>query len=101
MPCSLHITQTLDMKERGRKGMGRIMGGRCCVSLVRLHSFACDDMHSKAIDSQSGFLFLKEKEGIVKFMAVRDHRYEDIKSMFLTFRSSANHFLFSLNVLCI
>jgi hypothetical protein len=62
------------------------MEGRCGVSLVRLHSFACDDMHSKPIDYQSSFLFLKqEKEGIVKFMAVRDNRYEDIKSMILTF----------------
>lgn len=43
------------------------MEGGCRVSLVRLRSFACDDMHSKAIDYQSSFLFLKEKDGIVKF----------------------------------
>jgi hypothetical protein len=63
--------QILDMKGPGKDGEGSDMGEDAVFSLVRLRSFACDDMHSKAIDYQSGFLFSKrEKEGIVKFTAV-------------------------------
>jgi len=42
-------------------------GGRG-VSLVRLRSFACDDMHSKAM--RAVFLFWGKRDGIVKFIAV-------------------------------
>ena len=59
------------------------------VSLVRLRSFACDDMHSRAIDSQSGFRFLffkdeKVGEGLGSCCHAKN-RYENTESMFLTF----------------
>jgi hypothetical protein len=94
-----HKHYTFAPKDFRYKGVGKVAKGRRLeesdVSLVRLRSFACDDMHSRAIDHvQSSFLFWgrrRKKNTLVKFIAVRDNKYGDIGSMFLTFCSSATH----------
>jgi hypothetical protein len=78
-----HKHYTFAPKDSRYKGVGKVAKGRRLeesdVSLVRLRSFACDDMHSRAIDHvQSGFLFWgrrRKKNTLVKFIAVRDNRY--------------------------